>query len=518
MSTRGAALRNTLFSSVGIYTEYFLGMLTSIVIARHLGPGEFGAYSLVIWLVAVGVAATNSGAASAVIKYVAELRGAGRMTLIRPLLSWLRRAQLAFLSVVMVAGAVLFVRYGDRVMPDFDHGVLLAILAVTTWLRSSYMFNISVAKGFEDFRATAVVAATVAPLNLVLVVAAWWLGGPMEWFLGVFTVSSLAFWWASRRQVLRLLPPAAEGPTVLDAELRARMRSYIALVAISVTVSFVTASEVEVLFLTLFDSAASAGHFKVAYQLATGAALLVPGVFGALLLPMMANALSQGRELAGRRLTGSTTYLALLAAPVVAFGMVLSPAIIGLLYGRPYAPAAPVFAVCLLAVSVSTLSQGASSYLLGADRQRGLMNVVLAGAVLKVGLDVVLISRHGLAGATVAFALTTIVVALSLMVMALAVSGARLDLARLARIVLAGALAALAAWPLARHLAPLPALLVGAPLVALVYAAATLLLRCWTAADIAWMGQLHQRLARGRPRALGRLLERAGHLARNVPP
>ena len=108
MSTRGAALRNTLFSSVGIYTEYFLGMLTSIVIARHLGPGEFGAYSLVIWLVAGGVAATNSGAASAVIKYVAELRGAGRMALIRPLLSWLRRAQLAFLSVVMVAGAVLF--------------------------------------------------------------------------------------------------------------------------------------------------------------------------------------------------------------------------------------------------------------------------------------------------------------------------------------------------------------------------------------------------------------------------
>ncbi|MDZ3823465.1 MAG: polysaccharide biosynthesis C-terminal domain-containing protein [Pseudoxanthomonas sp.] len=518
MSTRGAALRNTLFSSVGIYTEYFLGMLTSIVIARHLGPGDFGAYSLVIWLVAVGVAATNSGAASAVIKYVAELRGAARLDLVRPLLAWLRRAQLAFLAVVMVAGAILFVRYGDRVMPDFDHGVLLAILVATTWLRSSYMFNISVAKGFEDFRATAVVAATVAPLNLALVVAAWWLGGPMEWFLAVFTLSSLAFWWASRRQVQRLLPPPQAQPPALDDDLRARMRSYIALVAVSVTVGFVTASEVEVLFLTLYDSAASAGQFKVAFQLATGAALLVPGVFGALLLPMMANALSQGRELAGRRLSASTSYLALLAAPVVAFGMVMSPAIIGLLYGRPYAPAAPVFAACLLAVSVSTLSQGASSYLLGADRQRSLMNVILAGAVLKVGLDVVLISRYGLAGATVAFALTTIVVALALIVLALSASGARLDLARLGRIVLAGGLAALVAWPLARHLSPLPALLLGGPLVALVYAGATLLLRCWTAADIAWMGQMHQRLAGGRPRALGRLLARAGRHARNVPP
>ena len=38
MNTRAHIIRNTMFSSVGIYTEYFLGMLTSIFIARHLGP------------------------------------------------------------------------------------------------------------------------------------------------------------------------------------------------------------------------------------------------------------------------------------------------------------------------------------------------------------------------------------------------------------------------------------------------------------------------------------------------
>ena len=51
MNTRDQVIRNTLSSSLGIYTEYFLGMLTSIIIARHLGPADFGAYSLVIWLV-----------------------------------------------------------------------------------------------------------------------------------------------------------------------------------------------------------------------------------------------------------------------------------------------------------------------------------------------------------------------------------------------------------------------------------------------------------------------------------
>src|SRR5690606_36101769 len=169
MSTRGQVIRNTLFSSVGIYTEYFLGMLTSIVIARHLGPADFGAYSLVIWLVATGVVITNSGVASAVIKFVAELRGAGRESQIRSLLAWAWRVQGGFLAVVLLGGTALFLLQGQRLMPGFDHGLLLLILLDTTALRASYMLNVGIAKGYENFRATAAIAVIVAPLNLLLI-------------------------------------------------------------------------------------------------------------------------------------------------------------------------------------------------------------------------------------------------------------------------------------------------------------------------------------------------------------
>src|SRR3546814_5982868 len=132
-----------------------------------------------------------------------------------------------------------------------------------------------------------------APLNLLPILVVWWLDGPMEWFLVTYTVSSLVFWWTSRRQVAPLLPPP-ESREPLDDATRKRLHSYTALVAVTVVVSFITASEVEVLFLTLFDTPASAGQFKVAYQLSSGALLLVPGVFGAMLLPMMARALARG--------------------------------------------------------------------------------------------------------------------------------------------------------------------------------------------------------------------------------
>lgn len=516
MSTRAEALRNTLFSSVGIYTEYFLGMLTSIIIARHLGPADFGAYGLVILLVATGVAVTNSGIASAVIKFVAELRGSGKDAQVRSMLSWAWRVQAGFLVVVLLAGVVLFVIYGDRLMPEFDHGILLAILIATTILRSLYMFNIAIAKGYENFRATAVVAVVVAPINLALILAAWWFNGPMEWFLGAFTFSSLVFWWVSRRQVARLLPPI-QPREPLDADLRRRLRSYTALVAISVAVGFIAASEVEMVFLTMFDSAASAGHFKVGFQLATGAALLVPGVFGALLLPMMANAIGQGREVANRRLAMSTTYLAALAAPLVAFGVVYAGSIIGLLYGPAYAPAVPAFAWCLVVISFSTLSQAASGYLLGADRQRAMMIVVVLCAVLKVVLDVLLIRLYGLSGAIVAFAISTVLLAVLVIALALRYSGARLEWARLARIGVAALLAAAAGWVVQLGLPRIPALIVGGAVLSMVYALATLLLGFWSAADIKHLQALHQRVARGRPRAFGRLLLWAARRAEMAP-
>lgn len=514
MSTRGQVIRNTLFSSVGIYTEYFLGMLTSIIIARHLGPSHFGAYGLVIWLVATGVVITNSGVASAVIKFIAELRGSGRDAQIRSLLAWAWRVQAGFLAAVLLAGTILFVTHGQRLMPGFNHTLLLVILLATTALRASYMLNIGIAKGYENFRATAAIAVIVSPLNLAMILVVWWLDGPMEWFLGTFTVSSFIFWWISRRQVAPLLPPA-DGRQPLDDDIRRRLRSYTALVAVTVAVNFFTASEVEVLFLTLFDTSASAGFFKVAYQLSSGALLLVPGVFGALLLPMMANALAQGREVASRRLAMSTTYLTALAAPLVAFGVLFAPDIIGVLYGAEFAPAALVFAGCLAAGAIATICQGASSYLLGADRQRTLLVVILGCAVVKLALDVVLIKRMGLAGAVAAYAAASFLTSALLIGLALHHSGARLQWGRIARVALAAGLAAAAAWLARSHLPAIPllALILGGMLLSAVYAAGTLLLGFWSAADLQHFQQLHARIAGGRPAAVGRLLDWAARRA-----
>lgn len=508
MSVRSHTLRNTLFSSIGLYTEYVLGMFTSIVIARHLGPDGFGAYSVVIWMVALGVAITNSGTASAAIKFVAELRGGDREELVPPLVAYLRRAQRGFLLAVLLLGGAVLAFAAGRVAPGIDRWLLLGLLVVAVSLRASYMFNIGIAKGFEDFRATAIVALVATPLNLALVVAAVWLDAPVEWLIGVFSASSVVFFLVSRRRL-----PASQ-IDVLPPGLLVRVRRQMLFSALTATVAFIAASEAEVLFLNLHGHVQDAGAFRVAYQLAIGAAALVPGVFGALMLPMMAGALSRGREEAGRRLTASTAYLALLSAPLVAFGAVFHGQIVGVLYGAAYASASWAFVACLGATSLLSMSQGASSLLISADRQRTVLLVVSACAVLKIVLNVALTARYGLLGAVIAFCAVAAADAVALMVLAIRASHAAPEWGRLLRTGLAASLAALAVLPLRDVLPPVVVIVVGGLLLAVTYLPLTLVLGCWSRGDIQFARQLHDRYGLRRLRVGIRLLdwalERAG--------
>ena len=518
MSTRGKALQNTLFSSVGLYTEYVLGMVTSIIIARHLAPAGYGSYSLVIWLVGLGVAITNSGTASAAIKFIAELRGSGGDNMIPAVLARIRRIQRLFLLFVLVAGGIAFLAMGKTADLGPNRLLLLGFLEVAVILRSAYMLNIGICKGFENFRGTAVIAMISTPINLLMVLAAWWLGGGVEWLLAVFAVSSVIFFYASHRQVANLLDAGKEIDTTaieLPPALVARVRRHVRFAAMIVTLGFFVASEVEVLFLNLFSDSGDAGQFKVGYQLATGAALLVPGVFSAILLPMMAGALSQGREIAARKFVASTGYLALLAMPLAAFGLAFAGDVIHVLYGNAYRPAAFVFALCLTAAAISTVTQGGSSLLISADRQDSILYRVMASGALKILLDVILIHRYGLHGAVMAYFFGSLAASAMTMAIAIRVSGASIEWNRLFRISISACIAGAAAMLSCRGLPPLAAIIAGGIVLSAVYAALTLVLRCWTTADIEYMESLYRRITGGRLAVGLRLLAWArAHAAR----
>lgn len=505
MSDRGQALRNTFFSSVTIYVEYLLGMLASILVARELEPAQFGRYSLIIWMAGIGLAFTNSGTATAMIKFVAELRGGHNENMIPTVVRFLRRAQHVFLFAVAVVGGLVLWWSRDKLLPLYDHRLIFALLLVAVSLRAPYMLNMAVAKGFNSFKTTAIITSIVTPINFLMVAAAWFLHASILGFLAVYLVTGILFFVVSWWQVHRLEAPLGRG-VPMPPELRRRVLRHMRIVAVTVAVSFLGASDIELLFLNLYENAAAGGQFKVAYQLATGAALLVPGVFSALLLPMMAEAVVQGENRARRRFVDATVYLALLAVPLMVFGVVFAQPIIAVLYGASYAPAALVFAVVLCGACIGTTAHAASSLLLSADRQHQVLILSVFLTILKIGLDLWWIRMAGLDGATAANLVVSIVGAAAIMSLAMRTLRTPLAWNTMGRIVLAGMLTALLAWPLHYYFSPWPRLILGFLVVSLVYALATLLLGCWRRSDVRLMHELLLRFGHGRPRALLRFL------------
>ncbi len=518
MSTRTQALQSTLYSSIGIYTEYLLGMVTAILIARRLGPGHYGIYSALVWFAAMGIVMANSGVTTGVIKFIAELRGRHDEGQIVPFLDYMRRVQRWHLLLVLAGGALLLALLARHAL-TFELGIVEgAMLAVAVGLRAPYMFNIAIAKGFEAFDATAVVAMIAAPTNLALVALAFALHASLEWFLLIYMLSSVVFYLASGGRARRLLRdlPAVQS---LDDAMLVRVRRHLRIVSPTVIIGFFIGSGVEILFLNQLATAAAAGYFKVAYQLANSIILLVPGVFGAVLLPMMAKALSQGAQVGGVRFVAATRYLTLLAAPVVAFCTCFAGPAIGLLFGHAYAAAAPAFALFVMTTAISTIAQGASSFLVSADRQHLILMLMIVFGIMKIALDITLIAAYGFNGAIVAVLVVTVLNALAYMAIAMRVAVVSMEWARLLGILLAALTAAAASAPLLLAGLPhLPTLLAGVVVVAAVYLPMTLLARCWSRDDIAQLQGLHRRILRGRPRVLGWLLDHASrHAAAGAP-
>lgn len=496
------ALSDTAYGSLAVYIEYLFGLIASILTARALLPGDMGVYSLLIWLVANAVVIANAGITLGAIKFIAELRGAGREADTARLVRRLRGMQRAMLAIVAAVLALVFVLFRDRLGPGVP-GWVFALLLGTVALRAPYMFNIAVLKGRQDFRSTALIATIGAVVNLAMIVVLWsgrTLPATLPAFVVVYALSSLVFFVVSHRRAMRF--PEGDGSTgdggagALPPELETRIRHHLRVAGVTTVLGAIGASEIELLALNLLSDSAHAGLFKVANALASGIALLVPGVLSAQLLPMMAKAHGSGGGEAGRRFIAMTTWLWVLGAPLIAAGSVFADHAIGLLYGDVYAAAAPVLVALLIARTAAVLGQGATAFLLSADRQTALMRLTLLFTALRAIGAFAGTWFGGLDGAVAATLGLSLLATIATVQLALRVSATTLPWARLLRIGIAAAVPALACLTFAQRLSPLWGLVAGTATFATLYPAALWRLRGLDAEDTGYVRTLAAKLRR----------------------
>lgn len=367
-----------------------LGMITSIIVARALGPAGRGLYAVALTVGAVGVQFGHVGLHAANTYYVARDR--------RLLPALLGNSLVASLVVGGVGSLLAWGLFLARPGWAPVHGLLLALalLWVPFGLGDTLLQNLLI--GIDRVRAYNVVTLVTKVLGLallVVVVLAGWVNVPVVFATGLATVVTALVWQAG---LLRRLAGAA-GPSValFRSSLRYGGKAYLANFF-----SFLVL-ELDILMLQYLRGAEATGYYSIAAAMGNMVYML-PVVIGTILFPRLA-AEADVRVRWRRALRAALGVGVALVPGLVGLALLARP-LVSALYGVAFAPAVPPFlwlAPGLVFLSLSTVL----GTVMGASGMPAYAIVPsLVAAALNVALNLVLIPRMGATGAALASTIT----------------------------------------------------------------------------------------------------------------
>ena len=383
-------------------------MIVSMLIARSLGPSEYGVYVFLIWLVSIAVSFANEGLSLSVTKHVAE----GGVTNSTPdsnaIIEFFEKSHLNRIVVIMIPLALAAYLNSQ---PDVYGYVFSSFVAVTLsvcfFLRARHMLRISTFKGLENFWGVAIAPFVMTPINMLSAIVLYMLSAPLWMYLVQYLVVSLGFYFCTRYFLFKRTGYRGKSYAATPkTDYFERVKTYNRYITPSAILTYLMASQTEIYFLNLFSSNEVVAFFNVGFVLATAIATLVPGVINMVLLPMVSRSMSQGIDVVRKIVEDTLRYQLYLNFLVIGPTILYADDLVHFLYGEEYIAAAQPFLWMVLIYCASNFVSAFNSYLLAADEHKLIFKVSVWGAVFGITCDVVLIYLYGLDGAIVALALT----------------------------------------------------------------------------------------------------------------
>jgi len=397
-----AAIRAAAMIMGSTYVTYAVGLLVSIVIARHLGPEDFGRYSYVIWMAGILIALGNNGLTTTVIRFVSESLGRRSVESARRVHGWLLRRQL----VCFVLVSVVFVLASRHLAPDGWQGSLasfVVIALVAGVSKALYLFDASVAKGYGRFDVEARSTVTLSLVNVAAVLVLVYFDAPLMGYLVAFTLISVGYGAMSRWMLRRGDMVSSTQP--LDADMQLRVRRHLLWTVILILAYTFSNKSIETYLLNAMVGPAEVGFFTIAAALSRGGVDLLSSGLMTVMMPIMAHAFGEGGlDRVNSIMANSLRYCFFLGLLLIGVGLLLSRPGVSLMYGEKYADVVFPLRVMIL-VGGLTLGEAALNALLSTtDNQR--LRVIFSCLSLGVAATFafVLVPRYGLAGAVMSYA------------------------------------------------------------------------------------------------------------------
>jgi O-antigen/teichoic acid export membrane protein len=405
------------------------GLIVRALLSRLLTPEEFGVFAKAFSLVLVASMLSQLGLHQAVVRFVAEWMGAGRVARARAVVGLVYRY--ALLGVVG-AMALLLLGPGAWLARDLWHSELLAgsMGAVSAWFafKSFEVITSETFRGFKDLRWAATFGGAISGLLNVAVLLVLWkasvdtgLGLALR-VIAASTALSLLIGLIVLRRKLR---PLATGESVPPAEVFS--------IAVPLWINGL------VTYLLLQSDIWILGAFIPDDELAiyAAAAYVVALVSQSLILvnlvvpPFIADLYARGERGRLERILRTTATLAGLPAFAVLLAfIVFGKPILGWVYTEHYRAGAIVLALLSVGKMVNVLTGSCGVALAMTGHQKILMRITLVTAVLTIGGNLLVVKDYGTVGVAAVVCGGTIVQNLAMWIATRRVAGLWTHMAR----------------------------------------------------------------------------------------
>lgn len=394
-------IRNSFLNILNSLIAVAVSSVTSIIVARVLGPASYGIYNLVLWLTGIISWVIGMGLVDAVTKYVAEYRGRNDEAAVGGIVRFVLKIEI-ILTVAVTAVLVFFrTPIADYFFsPNEGFFFLLAFLGLLPGMVTAVFA--STIEGLQKFEYFTYFQIVSAPLSFACKMAAFYLGYRLDGLLVVTLffsfVNTFYYFFVLRREKVSL-SPFAPG---LRREIRRRIHGFNLTLSGIMVSNKVIWDKSENFFLGRFCSSEQTGYYNLAYNVTRRFMSILPETFWKVLLPAMSGYFGAGHQDKIKRIFYlSSRYLAFVSFPVGVAGMVLAYPMIRFLYGTEFIGAKYALQIFFFSNIFTSLCQPGSAILYGMEKQGFILKYGMCLAVINLVLDILFIPRYGALGAAV---------------------------------------------------------------------------------------------------------------------
>lgn len=406
MNIRAIIAKNTVFNFIGNGADVLSTFVVGIALARTFGPEVYGRYNFLMWMLTFAFLFANLGLGLVAKRFIAEAIGRQNPADARGIVQLVLRIRIISVLVicaVMMALSGLF----SRIFVDGGNSINYVLLALNLIPYSVNMVMFNIFAGFQRYEYGAYVMVGGNLLRVVLLVTLGVLGfgitevleaNLLAWAIGMLLALFLL------RNITPLRSLLAPSPLAQDTQKSAL--TYALTCTGILVVSYLLWSQAEVLLMGLWCSPEEVGFYRIANQLPVMLMLLVPMVFGGVLLPVISEQFGRGdTEKIKIIYLHSSRYLMMLSLPLAAGSIALARPIVTGIWGHNYAPAILMMQIIFIPFASRGIAESASAVLQALNKVSIMLKVGLVIAILMVGLNVWLIPQYGALGAAIGSAI-----------------------------------------------------------------------------------------------------------------